>query len=60
MVHGSYENLSDSPRRGAVINVFRDGVCSASNNELLAGLPPIPVGEKIDGRFFPLLFDPNS
>jgi ectoine hydroxylase-related dioxygenase (phytanoyl-CoA dioxygenase family) len=60
MVHGSYENLSDRPRRGAVINVFRDGVCSASNDELLAGVPPIPVGEKMDGRFFPLLFDPNS
>ena len=26
MVHGSFENRSDRPRRGAVINVFRDGV----------------------------------
>jgi hypothetical protein len=60
MVHGSYENLSDRRRRGAVINVFRDGVCSASNDELLAGVPPIPVGEKMDGRFFPLLFDPTA
>jgi len=24
MVHGSYQNMSDRPRRGAVINVFRD------------------------------------
>lgn len=59
MVHGSYENKSDRPRRGAVINVFRDGVVSASNDPLLAGVPTIPVGEKIDGQFFPLLFDPQ-
>jgi ectoine hydroxylase-related dioxygenase (phytanoyl-CoA dioxygenase family) len=58
MVHGSYENRSDRPRRGAVINVFRDGVRSASNDLLLEGVPPIPAGEKMDGQFFPLLFDP--
>ena len=57
MVHGSYENQSDRPRRGAVINVFRDGVCSASNDPLLEGVPMIPVGEKMDGQFFPLLFE---
>jgi ectoine hydroxylase-related dioxygenase (phytanoyl-CoA dioxygenase family) len=56
MIHGSYENQSDRPRRGTVINVFRDGVCSASNDPLLAGVPSIPAGEKIDGQFFPLLF----
>ena len=59
MVHGSYENKSDRPRRGAVLNVFRDGVCSASNDELLAGVPPISAGEKMDGQFFPLLFNPG-
>ena len=58
MVHGSYENLSDRPRRGAVINVFRDGVRSATNEPLLAGVPPVASGEKMNGRFFPLLFDP--
>lgn len=57
MVHGSYENRSQRPRRGAVINVFRDGVRSASNDPLLAGVPAIPAGEKISGQFFPLLFD---
>jgi ectoine hydroxylase-related dioxygenase (phytanoyl-CoA dioxygenase family) len=56
MIHGSYENRSNRPRRGAVINVLRDGVSSASNEPLLAGVPPIPAGEKIDGQFFPLLF----
>jgi hypothetical protein len=60
MVHGSFENRSDRPRRGAVINLFRDGVCSASDNSLLAGVPPIPSGETMHGQFFPLLFDPSS
>jgi ectoine hydroxylase-related dioxygenase (phytanoyl-CoA dioxygenase family) len=60
MVHGSWENRSDRPRRGAVINLFRDGVKSASDEPLLEGVPPIPIGEKIDGQFFPLLFDPAS
>jgi ectoine hydroxylase-related dioxygenase (phytanoyl-CoA dioxygenase family) len=46
MVHGSFENCSDQPRRGAVINVFRDGVKSASDAPLLEGVPPIPAGEK--------------
>jgi len=60
MVHGSYANVSDGPRRGAVINVFRDGVSSAANEPLLDGVPPIPAGEKMNGQFFPLLFDPNG
>jgi ectoine hydroxylase-related dioxygenase (phytanoyl-CoA dioxygenase family) len=60
MVHGSFANLSDKPRRGAVINVFRDGVLSASNEPPLAGVPPIPAGEKMGGQFFPLLFDPGT
>ena len=55
MVHGSFENITENPRRATVINVFRDGVESASNEELLAGVPPIPKGEKMGGQFFPLL-----
>ena len=58
MVHGSYENTTEGPRRAAVINVFRDGVRSASNQELLAGVPPVPAGTKMEGQFFPLLYDP--
>lgn len=58
MVHGSFENRTERPRRAAVINVFRDGVRSASNEPLLQGVPPIPAGAKMDGQFFPLLFDP--
>ena len=58
MVHGSYENSTDRPRRATVINVFRDGVRSESNDELLHGVPCIPQGQKMEGQFFPLLFDP--
>jgi len=60
MVHGSYENRSNRPRRGAVINAFRDGVHATSNDALLEGVPPIPAGQKLDGQFFPLLFDPET
>lgn len=60
MVHGSYENRSDRPRRATLVNVFRDGVRSASDEELLRGVPVIPKGKKMEGRFFPLLFDPAS
>jgi ectoine hydroxylase-related dioxygenase (phytanoyl-CoA dioxygenase family) len=60
MVHGSYPNISDRPRRAAVINVVRDGVVSDSNAPLLEGVPVIPKGEKLAGQFFPLLFDPAA
>ena len=57
MVHGSFENRTDRPRRATVINAFRDGVKSDKNEELLQGVPPIPVGSKMEGQFFPLLFE---
>ncbi|HXT57886.1 MAG TPA: phytanoyl-CoA dioxygenase family protein [Pirellulales bacterium] len=60
MVHGSYENRTNGPRRATVINAFRDGVRSASNEPLLAGVPPVPAGEKMEGKFFPLLYDPDG
>ena len=40
--------------------MIRDGVHSDSNDELLAGVPPIPKGGKLEGQFFPLLFDPAA
>jgi ectoine hydroxylase-related dioxygenase (phytanoyl-CoA dioxygenase family) len=58
-VHGSYENSSDRPRRATVVNVFRDGVRSASDEPLLTGVSVIPKGQNIEGRLFPLLFDPR-
>jgi hypothetical protein len=59
MIHGSFENRTDIPRRATVINVFRDGVVSDSDTPPLAGVPVIPAGEKMQGQFFPLLFDPK-
>jgi ectoine hydroxylase-related dioxygenase (phytanoyl-CoA dioxygenase family) len=56
MVHGSFGNKTDRPRRAVVINVFADGVMSASDEPLLQGVPAIPVGQKMAGQFFPLLF----
>jgi ectoine hydroxylase-related dioxygenase (phytanoyl-CoA dioxygenase family) len=56
MVHGSFENRVDRQRRAAVINVFRDGVRSATDEPLLTGVPPVPSGEKMGGQFFPLLY----
>ena len=58
MVHGSYENRTDGPRRAVVLNTFRDGVQSNSDETLLEGVPPIASGHKMEGQFFPLLFDP--
>jgi ectoine hydroxylase-related dioxygenase (phytanoyl-CoA dioxygenase family) len=60
LVHGSYANSTDRPRRAVVLNAFRDGVTSASDTPLLEGVPPIPAREKMDGQFFPLLFDPAT
>jgi ectoine hydroxylase-related dioxygenase (phytanoyl-CoA dioxygenase family) len=58
MVHGSFENQTNRPRRATVINAFRDGVESASDLPPLEGVPAIPAGQKMQGQFFPLLFDP--
>ena len=59
MVHGSFENKTDRQRRATVINAFRDGVRSGSDDVLLDGVPPIARGKKMEGQFFPLLFDPE-
>jgi len=70
MIHGSYENSTDRPRRGTVINVVLDGVKSNTDGPLLTDNSPpldgsvraeiIPKGEKLSGRFFPLLFDRDA
>jgi ectoine hydroxylase-related dioxygenase (phytanoyl-CoA dioxygenase family) len=60
MVHGSYANETAVPRRALVINAFRDGVTSASDEPLLKGVPVIASGQKIEGQFFPLLYEPHS
>jgi ectoine hydroxylase-related dioxygenase (phytanoyl-CoA dioxygenase family) len=60
MIHGSYANYTEQPRRGTVINVIRDGVMSNSNEPLLEGVPVISKGERLRGQFFPMLYDPNA
>ena len=57
MIHGSYENKSSVRRRAFVLNVFADGTTSNTDAILLKGVPPITKGEKIQGKFFPLLFN---
>lgn len=59
MIHGSYANSTTRPRRATVVNVFRDGVLSNSDDAPLEGVPPIPKGEPMGGRFFPLLLHPG-
>ena len=56
-VHGSFENSSDRSRRAFVLNVFADGTKSNSDEEILVGVPPIPKGEAMKGKFFPILFE---
>jgi ectoine hydroxylase-related dioxygenase (phytanoyl-CoA dioxygenase family) len=58
MVHGSFANATDRPRRATVLNAFRDGVVSNTDQPLLKGVPVVPPGAKVEGQFFPLLFDP--
>ncbi len=60
MIHGSDANLTPRQRRATVINVFRDGVRSVSDEPLLAGVPVIPSGAEMGGQFFPLLFAPTT
>ncbi|KAL6075184.1 Phytanoyl-CoA dioxygenase family protein [Balamuthia mandrillaris] len=57
LVHGSFGNKSDGPRRATVINVFADGVCSKSDEPMLAGMPVIPTDQPLKGQFFPLLYE---
>lgn len=58
MVHGSFANRTDRPRRATVINAFRDGTRSDSDEALLDGVPPVPKGQPMVGTFFPLLTPP--
>lgn len=60
MVHGSFENRTQYPRRAVVLNVFRDGVLSDSDAPPLAGVPPVAKNQPMQGQFFPLLFDPAN
>lgn len=58
MIHGSRANDTSRPRRAAVVNMIRDGVTSATEEPLLAGVPPVSPGQPLGGQFFPLLYQP--
>ena len=61
MMHGSYENRSNQQRRATVINVLADGVMSNFEGEDSPGttnFPMLPKGQKMEGDFYPVLFDP--
>jgi ectoine hydroxylase-related dioxygenase (phytanoyl-CoA dioxygenase family) len=58
LLHGSYANSSDRSRRAFVLNVFADGTRANTNEVLLEGVPSVGEGNKMEGKYFPLLFDP--
>lgn len=58
MLHGSYANRSERPRRAIVLNVFLDGTRSDQAEPMLAGTNAVPVGQPMGGQFFPLLYTP--
>ncbi|HEX5153173.1 MAG TPA: phytanoyl-CoA dioxygenase family protein [Parafilimonas sp.] len=61
MMHGSYANYSDRPRRAVVINAMADNTLgNTADYERLDALHNFPLMEQdkvLDSRFFPLLFD---
>ncbi|XP_062500241.1 phytanoyl-CoA dioxygenase domain-containing protein 1 homolog [Corticium candelabrum] len=57
MVHGSFSNQTDKPRRAAVVNYIADGVYSDSDDPILAGTPLVKKGEKMGGQFYPLVYE---
>jgi ectoine hydroxylase-related dioxygenase (phytanoyl-CoA dioxygenase family) len=63
LMHGSFTNGSERPRRATVINVLADGVCSnmdAAHAPGAANYPAVPKGEPMGGPYYPLLFDPAA
>lgn len=57
LVHGSYENKSDRSRRAFVLNAFADGTLSDIDDDFLDGIPFVKKGKKMEGQFFPLLYE---
>jgi ectoine hydroxylase-related dioxygenase (phytanoyl-CoA dioxygenase family) len=58
LLHGSYENKSPRSRRALVLNVFADGTTSNTSDEpVLEGIPRFNKGEKLEGQYFPLLYE---
>jgi len=59
-LHGSYANRTDSQRRAVVVNYFADGTQSAVDGPLLVGTTHFKAGQKMEGKFYPLVYDPNN
>lgn len=57
LVHGSYENKSNRSRRAFVLNAFADGTKSDIDDDFLDGIPFVKKGKKMEGQFFPLLYE---
>ena len=60
LIHGSHANTTERQRRAFVLNVFADGTRSNANEPMLKGTPRFNKGEKLQGDFYPLLFDPKQ
>lgn len=59
LIHGSFENRTERSRRAAVLNFFKTGTKSMTNDALLKGVPAVPSGTELGGQFFPRLFPKN-
>ncbi len=61
MMHGSYENVSERPRRAVVINAMANGTLGNTAGyyrlDALSTFPEMPQDKILDSRFFPLLFE---
>ncbi len=60
MVHGSYPNDSDRPRRATVVNVMRDGARAAVEQPDVNGVPAWLVGTTKDVPFYPVAAQPTG
>ena len=61
MLHGSFANKSQRSRRALVLNVFADGTQSNTNESMLRGTEiKIPKDALMEGKYFPLLYNPNE
>jgi ectoine hydroxylase-related dioxygenase (phytanoyl-CoA dioxygenase family) len=64
MMHGSYANYSERPRRAVVLNTMADTTLgSTANYERMEALRNFPVMKQdriLDSRFFPLLFEGDN
>jgi hypothetical protein len=56
-VHGSYANRTDKPRRSPVLNYMMPHTRSNSDEPLMPGSDPVPMGKEIGGAWFPIAID---